>query len=85
VILPQGTNNTNNKPKHSHASGITWKREKKEAYSASKNIYFASIGLIGIPGTIDKVEEENSLPLFMREGTTRSCLQLITQQTSVTF
>lgn len=38
VILPQGTNNTNNKPKHSHASCITWKREKKEAYSASKNI-----------------------------------------------
>ena len=29
---------------------------------------------MGIPGTIDKVEEENLTPLFMREGTTRSCL-----------
>lgn len=38
--------------------------------------------MIGIPGTIDKVDEENPMPLFMREGTTKSCLQLITWHTN---
>jgi len=39
------------------------------------SIYFASIGLIGIPGTIDKLETEKSMPLFMRDGTMRSCIK----------
>lgn len=78
VILSEGRSNTNNKPKHCHASCII-PNGKNTHIAYPKNIYFASIGLIGIPGTIDNVEEENSMPLFMREGTTRSCLQLIKQ------
>lgn len=37
--------------------------------------YFASMGFIGIPGTIDRVDVENSMSLSMREGTTTSCLK----------
>ena len=39
---------------------------------AVDQIYFASIGFIGMPGTIDKVAEENSTPLVMTEGMSRS-------------
>lgn len=38
-------------------------------------MYFASIGLIGIPGTIDRDDDENSIPLPIREGTIRSCFK----------
>lgn len=38
-------------------------------------MYFASIGLIGIPETIDKDDDENSIPLPIREGTIRSCFE----------
>ena len=54
--------------------------DEEEVVEAS--LYFASIGLIGIPGTIDNVDVENPMPLFMREGTTKSWLQLITFHTS---
>lgn len=50
--------------------------EVKENAKKSQNtyIYFASIGLIGIPGTIDKLDEENPMPLSRREGMSKSCL-----------
>lgn len=31
------------------------------------------MGLIGTPGTMDKVDDENPMPLFMREGMSKSC------------
>lgn len=36
--------------------------------SNHKKLYFASMGLIGTPGIIDKADDENSMPLLMREG-----------------
>lgn len=33
------------------------------------------MGFIGIAGTIDRVDVENSMSLSMREGTTTSCLE----------
>lgn len=50
---------------------------EEEEESISKNVYFASIGLIGIPGIIDKVDVENPMPSVIREGTTKSCLEII--------
>lgn len=32
------------------------------------------MGLIGIPGTIDKAEDENAMPFLISKGTTKSCL-----------
>lgn len=49
---------------------IQGKNKKKKKI---KNKYFASIGLIGIPGIIDIVDDENPRPLFIREGTIKSC------------
>ena len=42
-----------------------------------KFMYLASMGLIGMPGTIDKVAEENSMPLSKRQGTSKSWSQEI--------
>lgn len=35
-------------------------------------MYFASIGLMGMPGAIDNVFEENSTPFSIKEGTSTS-------------
>lgn len=55
-------------------STIQYKRkiQKSDMYT-----YFASIGLIGIPGTIDKVDDENAISSFMSEGTSKSYPQSI--------
>lgn len=44
--------------------------------TTANSSYRASMGLIGIPGVIDKVAVENSVPLLKREGTSKSCLHV---------
>lgn len=48
-----------------------------EAHSAVnlKNAYLASIGGIGVPGSIAKDNAENLIPLFNRAGISKSCPQ----------
>lgn len=75
MILPQKQNDTKKQPFHNmHANNFFPQRiQRGKIRKKSENKYFASIGLIGIPGIIDKVDDENPRPLFMREGTIKSC------------
>ena len=43
-----------------------------DMYIPCKHRWLASIGGIGVPGTIAKDEAENAVPSLRREGTSRS-------------